>query len=192
MTRTRYIADNPPPYQPPDVPARSSVPQKQNPVCIRTVSAPQSPSSSTVPEQGLFVNIQPLKTQETKVSVVANLRNLKKKFQKKRSNSQDNTYAEINMEASDCSGKTENEYQEISGEPNFSGSPLPHTCTDARTTNEVLPPEYLQPPPFAPGFWNIANLEGPQENTLHVNDTNGLDSVDRLKLCYIITSNRKQ
>ncbi|XP_047442325.1 hematopoietic SH2 domain-containing protein homolog [Mugil cephalus] len=145
MIRKRYIGDNPASNQLPEVPARSCVPQKQNQVCIRTVSAPQSPSASTASEQGQCVNIQPLKNQETKVSVVTNLKNLKKKFQKKRSNSQDNAYAEVNMD-------TENEYQEISDEHDVSGSPLPHTCTDARTTDTVLPPEYLPPPPFAPGY----------------------------------------
>uniref|UniRef100_A0A3Q1FJE7 Hematopoietic SH2 domain containing n=1 Tax=Acanthochromis polyacanthus TaxID=80966 RepID=A0A3Q1FJE7_9TELE len=137
-TRKRYDFN-----QPPEVPSRNVVPVKQNQACIRTVSAPDSPSTSTASQQ-------PAKNQEGKPSVVTNLKNFKKKFQKNRSTSQDNTYAEINAEAADRSGNTESEYEEITGDPNLMGSPFSYT--DVRLTDEMLPQEYLKPPPFAPGF----------------------------------------
>lgn len=137
MTRNRYTTDNAPSNQPPDVPARSSVPPlKQSQACIRTVSVPESPCTTTAPEHSFGANVQSVKNQEVKPSVVTNLRNLKKKFQKKRSTSQEFMYAEVNLEAAD-SGNTE--YQEI-------------TWETARMTDEQLPHEYLPPPPFAPGY----------------------------------------
>ncbi|XP_070764955.1 hematopoietic SH2 domain-containing protein homolog [Enoplosus armatus] len=151
MTRNRYTANNPPSNQPPEVPARSSVPPlKQNQACIRTVSAPESPSIPT--EHTFGTNIQSAKIQEAKSSVVTNLKNLKKKFQKKRSTSQEFMYAEIDMEATDMSGNTENEYHEITGEQTFNDPPFSYTCTDVRLTDGGLPQEYLAPPPFAPGY----------------------------------------
>nr|XP_046246965.1 hematopoietic SH2 domain-containing protein homolog [Scatophagus argus] len=142
MARNRYAANSPTSNQPPEVPARSSLLSlKQNQTCIRTVSAPESPSTPKATE-----NIHSVKNQEAKPSVVTNLKNLKKKFQKKPSMSQ--VYSEINVEATDKSGDTENEYQEITGEhkcPQFS-----YTCADI--TDERIPQEYLPPPPFAPGY----------------------------------------
>lgn len=153
MTRKRYTAENPPSNQPPEVPARSSVlPLKQNQACVRTVSAPQSPSTPTAAEHQFGANVQSVKNQEAKLSVVTNLKNLKKKFQKKRSTSQEFVSAEINVEAADRSGNTENEYQEIAGEQAFSGPPFSDTCTDVSLSDEELPQEYLPPPPFAPGY----------------------------------------
>lgn len=121
--------------QPPEIPARSSIPPlKQNQACIRTVSAPESASTTTEhPHSG---NIQSAKNQEAKPSVVSNLKNFKKKFQKKI-----NTLQEA----------TEHEYQEITGVQTFSALPFANTCTDVGLTNGGLPQEYLPPPPFAPG-----------------------------------------
>lgn len=151
MTRKRYSADNPPPNQPPEVPSRSCLNLKQNQACIRTVSVPDSPSTFPAAEHStLCVNIQPLKIQESKPSVVTNLKNFRKKFQKKRSSTQDNTYAEINMDAAD--GNTEHEYQEIPGAQTFCHSPLSQSSTDVTLAEQILPLEYLPPPPFAPGY----------------------------------------
>ncbi|XP_072245691.1 hematopoietic SH2 domain-containing protein homolog isoform X2 [Leuresthes tenuis] len=147
-TRRRYAADNPPSNQPPEVPSRSFLPQRQNQACIRTVSAPQSASRAMSSIQTLCTELQPLKIQEAKMSVVANLKNLKKKFQKKTNSLQDNAYAEINLETSDTNEDTENEYQEITEEQNFRSHLYD---TDGRLTDQVLPQEYMQPPPFAPG-----------------------------------------
>ncbi|KAI3368792.1 hypothetical protein L3Q82_025776 [Scortum barcoo] len=153
MTRTRFITDNPPSNQPPDVPARTLLPPlKQNQACVRTVSAPENPSTPAATEHPLGVNIQPVKNQEVKPSVVTNLKNLKKKFQKKRSTSQEFMYAEVNLEAADSSEGAENEYQEITGEQTFSPPSFSYTCTDMRLTDGQLPQEYLPPPPFAPGY----------------------------------------
>ncbi|XP_028260685.1 hematopoietic SH2 domain-containing protein homolog isoform X2 [Parambassis ranga] len=153
MTRKRYTADNPPSDQPPEVPSRSCLNLKQNQACIRTVSVPDSPSTFTASEHStLCVNIQPLKIHESKPSVVTNLKNFRRKFQKKRSSSQDNTYAEINMDAADGSGITENEYQEIPGAQTFRHSPLSQSCTDVTLAEQMLPQEYMPPPPFAPGY----------------------------------------
>ncbi|KAM4548190.1 hematopoietic SH2 domain-containing protein homolog isoform 2-T2 [Odontesthes bonariensis] len=144
-TRRRYAADNPPSNQPPEVPSRSFLPQRQNQVCIRTVSAVQSACRAMPSIQTLCTEVH---LHDAKMSVVANLKNLKKKFQKKTSTSQDNTYAEINLDTSDMSEDTEHEYQEITGEQTFSGSHL----YDTDVTDQVLPQEYMSPPPFAPGF----------------------------------------
>lgn len=151
MTRKRYVADNPPANRPPEVPARSA-PLKQNQACVRTVSAPESPSTPTFAAHPLDANTQSVKNQEAKPTVVSNLKNLKKKFQKKRSMSQELMYAEINMEATDRSGNTEDEYQEITEEQVGRSSPFSNTCNDVRQTDGGLPYEYLPPPPFAPGY----------------------------------------
>ncbi|XP_040897200.1 hematopoietic SH2 domain-containing protein homolog [Toxotes jaculatrix] len=143
FTRKRYTADNPPSNQPPEVPARSFVPPlKQNQACVRTVSAPEGPSTPTAPEHPLGGNIRPVKNHEVKPSVVTNLKNLKKKFQKKRSTSQEHMYMEINVETTERS--TESEYQEITEEQ--------ITHTNVTLSDEALPLEYLPPPPFAPGY----------------------------------------
>lgn len=145
VTRKRYTGDNPPSNQPPEVPDRSSVPPlKQNQACIRTVSAPESPPTPTATGDPSSTNIQSVKNQEAKPSVISNLKNLKKKFQKKRSISQENMYAEINV--------VENEYHEITGQQTFNAPPFPHTCTEQTLTDGGVPDEYLPPPPFAPGY----------------------------------------
>ncbi|XP_070688959.1 hematopoietic SH2 domain-containing protein homolog [Pempheris klunzingeri] len=145
MARKRYTACNPPSNQLPIVPARSSVPPpKQNHACVRTVSAPQTPSIPAATEHPFSSNIHSVKSQEAKLSVVTNLKNLKKKLQRKKSMSQEFMYAEI----TDSSGNTENEYHEITGEQTFSGPPLSYTSL----TDGGLPQEYLPPPPFAPGY----------------------------------------
>lgn len=145
--------------QRPEVPARTPVPPpKQNQACIRTVSAPERSSTSAATDHPHGANMLSARNQETKPSVVTNLKNLKKKFQKKRSTSQE--YAEINVETeqkvetTDRSASTENEYQEITGQQTFDGAPFgaSYTCTGARKTDGRLPQEYLPPPPFAPGY----------------------------------------
>lgn len=147
MTRNRYTADNSPSTQPPEVPARSAVPAlKQNQASIRTVSAPESPVAA---EHRFGVNTGSVKNQEVKPTIVTNLKILKNKFQKKPSMSQEFMYTEINMEATDKSRNTENEYQEITGEQTFTRPHFP--CTDV--TDGGLPQEYFPPPPFAPGYW---------------------------------------
>ncbi|CAN9500449.1 unnamed protein product [Ophioblennius macclurei] len=133
MTRRRYVTDNPPANHPPEAPSRSSVPPKLNQVCTRTVSPPDN--LPTACEQAVVANNQPGKHQEEKLSVVANLRNLKKKFQKKRSNSQDATCAEVHMAENVHVENAENPYETI----------------DLEWTDKGLPREYFKPPPFAPG-----------------------------------------
>ncbi|XP_041647916.1 hematopoietic SH2 domain-containing protein homolog [Cheilinus undulatus] len=123
---------------PPELPDRSSLPPlKQNQACTRTVSAPQTPTEHPS---------SPQRNQEAKPSVVSNLKNFKKKFQKKRSPSQELMNAESSIEA------TENVYQEITEEQGFSSLPLSYTCPEVGLTNGGLPYEYKQPPPFAPGY----------------------------------------
>ncbi|KAL7396736.1 hypothetical protein ABVT39_010976 [Epinephelus coioides] len=141
VPKPRHLAINLPSNQPPEVPARTSLPPlKQNQACIRTVSAPESattPSPSPSPtttEHPLSANLQPAKNQECKLSVVSNLKNFKKKFQKKNNTPQE---------------ATENEYHEISEEHTFSAPPFTYTC--AVIEGGGLPQEYLPPPPFAPG-----------------------------------------
>lgn len=148
VARKRYAADNPSVSQPPEVPFRNSALLRPNQVCTRTVSAPEN--VSTTCEQAAITNIQPGKHQEPKVSVVTNFRNLKKKFQRKRSISQNTTYAEIHMAETDHAENAENEYQVIERERTFSGTALSYSCTN-RHTDEGLPQEYHTPPPFAPG-----------------------------------------
>lgn len=138
---------------PPEIPARSFAPLKQNQACFRTVSAPRSSSPPTASENPFGPNILPSKNQEVKPSVITNLKNLKKKFQKNRSTSQDNVYTEINVETTDSVKKPENEYQEIPREQIFDDAPLSYISPDVTVTERVLPPEYLPPPPFAPGYW---------------------------------------
>ncbi|XP_026160810.1 hematopoietic SH2 domain-containing protein homolog isoform X2 [Mastacembelus armatus] len=142
MTRKRYTADYPLANQPPEVPARSRVPVKQNLACVRTVSAPDHPSPPTVTEYPPGANIHAVKNQEAKPSVVTNLKNLKKKFQKKRSTSQEHVYTEINVESVDS------EYMEVTESQTTDGTAFPFTCIDVT----LLPQEYQPPPPFAPGY----------------------------------------
>lgn len=123
--------------QPPELPVRSSHPPlKQNQACTRTVSAPDSRFTHTATEHPFNTH----RNQEVKPSVVSNLRNLKKKFQKKRGVSQEF----INTDQS------ENEYHEIEEEQ-------PHTfpyvnVSEVGLPHAGLPQEYKQPPPFAPGY----------------------------------------
>ncbi|XP_035031676.1 hematopoietic SH2 domain-containing protein homolog [Hippoglossus stenolepis] len=140
-----HTAEDPQYNLPPEVPARCCVPPpRQNQACISTAPVLEGTSSPTAHPHYPHGNIQPGKNNDVKPSVVTNLKNLKKKFQKKRSKSQENLYTEINVEATD-----RNEYQ---GE---------QTCNEALYSNNViyvnaahgaLPPEYHPPPPFAPGF----------------------------------------
>ncbi|KAM9384680.1 hematopoietic SH2 domain-containing protein homolog [Pholidichthys leucotaenia] len=140
--RKIYTADNSPSIQSPKVPSRSFAPTKLTEASITEVS--NSLPTSAASDHQSCTNIQPVKNQEAKQSVVTNLKNLKKKFHKKISSSEENTYAEI----TDISGNTEHEYQEISLP--FSGSPA--FSTNANLAAEELPQEYLPPPPFAPGY----------------------------------------
>lgn len=149
MTRKRYAADNSPGNKPPEVPAGRFAPLKPDKACVRTVPAPKSPSPPTVNENPSGANIHPEKIQDTKPSVISNLKNLKKKFQKNRSSSLENMYTEINVETTDGGGVTENEYQEITTEHKL---PLSYGSTGVTLTEGVVPQEYLPPPPFAPGY----------------------------------------
>ncbi|KAM7012620.1 hematopoietic SH2 domain-containing protein homolog [Tautogolabrus adspersus] len=135
--------------QPPELPHRSSLPPlKQNQACTRTVSAPDRRSTHTATEHPF----SPQRNQQTKPSVVANLKNFKKKIQKKRSLSQECMSTEIHKEATESRGSTENEYQEFPGEQSINSPTFSHTCPDMTLTGGELPQEYRQPPPFAPGF----------------------------------------
>uniref|UniRef100_A0A3Q0R644 Hematopoietic SH2 domain containing n=1 Tax=Amphilophus citrinellus TaxID=61819 RepID=A0A3Q0R644_AMPCI len=151
MMRKRYMADNPPSNQPPEVPSRNCVALKQI-QATRTVSAPESLPTLTGSEQPPCTNIPHVKNQEAKSSAVINLKNFKKKFHKKREPLQDNSYSEINTETTNRGEDAEHEYQEITGKQTFCEPPLSSTCTRPRLTDEVLPLEYMPPPPFAPGF----------------------------------------
>ncbi|KAF3690950.1 Hematopoietic SH2 domain-containing protein -like protein [Channa argus] len=143
MNRKRYTAECPTFNQPPEVPARSFA-MKQNQACVRTVSAPNTPSP--VSEKPFGANIHPAaKNQEMKHSVISNL---KKKFQKGRSTSQDNIYTEIGEETINRHGNTE--YQEAASEHTLDGATF--CCTDVTLMENALPLEYLPPPPFAPGY----------------------------------------
>nr|XP_019936186.1 PREDICTED: hematopoietic SH2 domain-containing protein homolog [Paralichthys olivaceus] len=120
---------------PPEVPAWSFVPP------VREGS--EGPSSPTFNQHAPNRNIQPGKNPDVKPSVVTNLKNLKKKFQKKRSKSQEHMYTEINVEATHI-----DEYQRIQGEQTVSSAPY---SNNGMFGIGVLPPEYMPPPPFAPG-----------------------------------------
>ncbi|KAM4629031.1 hematopoietic SH2 domain-containing protein homolog [Polymixia lowei] len=181
LPRKRYIANPTQPDQPPDIPARITLPpqnQNQNQVYTRTSSAHESSSASTtvftteriviqstVQEDSHNSNSQSGRNQDMKPSVGINLMKLKKKFQKKRSTSQEHMYAEIRGEAEerqegkpagleerDRDGYTENEYQELSGEHTINGVPSRTTDSTMKLTDSGLPWEYLPPPPFAPGY----------------------------------------
>lgn len=159
-TRKRYTAMDTPPSQPPVVPSRSSMPlPKPNQSCIQTISRPEGASASASTVHPQDYNVQPVKAQDTKLSVVCNLKNLKKKFHKKRSTSLEYVYEDINVEAdqrvksAESSEDTEHEYQEIPGlQQMVEGSHFSHNCTPVRRSDGVLPQEYLPPPPFAPGY----------------------------------------
>ncbi|XP_068447875.1 hematopoietic SH2 domain-containing protein homolog [Clinocottus analis] len=145
VTRKRCTVDN----QAPRLPARILLPPlKQDQACIATLS--EISPTPTATEQPLSGNIQPARNQEAKLSVVSNLKNFRKKFQKKRSNSQE--YAEVHMETTERSGNADNEYQISSGQQTSNAPPFSYTCTDMRLTDGELPYEYHPPPPFAPGF----------------------------------------
>lgn len=148
--RTRLTADSSAWNQPPEVPVRNHVAQKQNLVCSRTTAVAESSPMPLATEKKPSANIQPIKFQELKPLVVTNLKSLKKKLQKKISNPQENVYAEITKGPDQGSEVMENEYQEIKGEHTFSGSPQYHT--DVRLNKQMLPHEYRSPPPFAPGY----------------------------------------
>ncbi|XP_029988408.1 hematopoietic SH2 domain-containing protein homolog [Sphaeramia orbicularis] len=150
-TRKRYTVTDTTLSQPPAVASRSCMPlPKPNQSCIQTISSPQSPSAQDA-------NVQPVKGQDTKPSVVSNLKNFKKKFQKKRSSSLEYVYEDINVGAdqraksAESTEDTEHEYQEIPGlQQMVEGSHFSYNCTPV--SDGVLPQEYLPPPPFAPGY----------------------------------------
>ncbi|KAM4738726.1 hematopoietic SH2 domain-containing protein homolog [Anableps anableps] len=144
------VRKNSPWTQPPDVPLRNHVVQKQNLVCSRTTLVSESSSIPSATERELCTNVQPVKFQELMPSVVTNLRNFKKKFQKKQSNPQESVYTEITKGPSVSNEVMENEYQEITGDLTFRDSPQCHT--DVRRNNRLLPHEYRSSPPFAPGY----------------------------------------
>ncbi|KAL6107894.1 hsh2d [Pungitius sinensis] len=123
VTGMRCTADDPPPRQPPPLPARTSLPP-----------ANRDPAPARNPLGG---DAPPAKNQEARASVVSNLKNLKKKFLKKKSPSQECA------EVTERGGPAGNEYECIAE---------PQTFGALRVTDGELPYEYLPPPPFAPGF----------------------------------------
>nr|XP_040040858.1 hematopoietic SH2 domain-containing protein homolog isoform X2 [Gasterosteus aculeatus aculeatus] len=131
VTGRRCTSGDPPPAQPPRVPARASLPLPK-----RDIAAAQNPLGGGVP----FA-----KNQEAKASVASNLKNLKKRLLKKKSLSQD--YAK----ETERGGTAGNEYQSIT-ELRTSDSQTSQSCTNVELTKGELPYEYLPPPPFAPGF----------------------------------------
>ncbi|XP_017262891.1 hematopoietic SH2 domain-containing protein homolog [Kryptolebias marmoratus] len=155
-TRKRVEVNNLPSNQPPEVPSRSWVPQKQNQPIVRAIPVPRSSFTPSAHPQNLATNAQPVRFHhEWKPSVVPNFRSLKKKFQKKTSQPQDatgadNVYSEIHLSPGDRSEDTENEYQEITGQPTPGAAA--HHSTLMGLTHQVLPQEYQSPPPFAPGY----------------------------------------
>ncbi|XP_037530597.1 hematopoietic SH2 domain-containing protein homolog [Nematolebias whitei] len=154
-SRKRFEASYLPPNQPPEVPSRNSVPQKQNQAYMRTISAPRSLFTPSAPSQHLGSNVHLLKPNEWKPLVVTNFMSLKKKFQKKTNQRQDVTdsdhvYSEISMDTVDRREDTENEYQEIAELATLGSSP--HCSRVKGLTDQVLPQECQSPPPFAPGY----------------------------------------
>uniref|UniRef100_A0A3B4H6J0 Hematopoietic SH2 domain containing n=1 Tax=Pundamilia nyererei TaxID=303518 RepID=A0A3B4H6J0_9CICH len=146
--RKKYTGDNPPSNQPPEVPSRDCMALKQN-QAVRTVSAPENLPTFAGSEQPPTTNNQQVRNQEVKPSVVTNLKNFKKKFQKKRGPLQDNSYEEINTDRGE---NDEHEYQEITRDLTFCDPPLSSSCTPVKLTDDMLPLEYMPPPPFAPGY----------------------------------------
>uniref|UniRef100_A0A3P8NEB9 Hematopoietic SH2 domain containing n=2 Tax=Astatotilapia calliptera TaxID=8154 RepID=A0A3P8NEB9_ASTCA len=146
--RKKYTGDNPPSNQPPEVPSRDCMALKQN-QAVRTVSAPENLPTFAGSEQPPTTNNQQVRNQEVKPSVVTNLKNFKKKFQKKRGPLQDNSYEEINTDRGE---NDEHEYQEITRDLTFCEPPLSSSCTPVKLTDDMLPLEYMPPPPFAPGY----------------------------------------
>lgn len=146
--RKKYTGDNPPSNQPPEVPSRDCMALKQN-QAVRTVSAPENLPTFAGSEQPPTTNNQQVRNQEVKPSVVTNLKNFKKKFQKKRGPLQDSSYEEINTDRGE---NDEHEYQEITRDLTFCDPPLSSSCTPVKLTDDMLPLEYMPPPPFAPGY----------------------------------------
>ncbi|XP_056132873.1 hematopoietic SH2 domain-containing protein homolog isoform X2 [Lampris incognitus] len=173
LPRRKLIAHIPQPDQPPELPARSFLFLQKNEACTRTSSA-----------SGTVCNIEQLVTQSTgwedghshntksqsggnpdvKPSVVSSLLTFKRKFQKRRSTSQEHLSVEIHEEAEerlkgqarvtagDREGNTEHEYQKVPWEQTVGVEPISCTGTTMGLTKKVLPQEYLPPPPFAPGY----------------------------------------
>lgn len=175
--------------QPPEVPLRNHVVQKQNLVCSRTTSVSGSSSTPSATERKLFTNIQPVKLHDLRPSVAVNLKSLKKKFQKKMSNPQENVYAEITNGPNDSSEVIENEYQEITGELTFRVPPQHHT--DVRLNDPMLPQEYRSPPPFAPGYWDtgIHFKAPPIDCVVNYTATPSVDSKEKSPDQEILTTN---
>ncbi|XP_054458973.1 hematopoietic SH2 domain-containing protein homolog [Anoplopoma fimbria] len=143
VTRERFTANNLPSDPLPEVPAR-------NQACGRTVFPHESPPTPPATEPPLSGKTQSAKNLEAKLSVVSNLKNLKKKFQKKRS--KDCLYAEVNMEATERSENAGNEYQNITKQQTSNAQPF--SDTNVKLTDGGLPYEYFPPPPFAPGYYD--------------------------------------
>ncbi|KAM8873929.1 hematopoietic SH2 domain-containing protein homolog isoform 2-T2 [Spinachia spinachia] len=123
VSRMSCAADDPPSDRPPRLPARTPLP-----LLNRDASAPRNPLGGNAP---------PAKDQEAMASVVSNLKNLKKKFLKKKSTLQE--YGELTARAGAAAKETPD-------------AQAPHGSTNVKRTEGELPREYLPPPPFAPGF----------------------------------------
>ena len=133
-TRKRYESEDLQSTTSPEVPVWNVVPQvKQNQAGS---SLPPIPSIPAPTEEKGRVNINVVKNVAAKLSVVSNLKMLKKIFPTKKSRSQ---------ELFD-SDSAENECKEQAvEEQTLNGCYI--LCSDAG-----LQQEYLPPPPFAPGF----------------------------------------
>lgn len=151
--------------QPPKLPARSSIlprdrtpgPTPDTPPRTHEVISSKRPfnrpNTQLSQDESCHNQAQSGRNQEGKSAVI---NNIKRKFQKKRTSSQDPLYSEICIEVGEREGEqsvasaTENEYQELS-EQHCSTHPL-STFTPFKPVDCGLPPEYLHPPPFAPGY----------------------------------------
>ncbi|XP_014071702.1 hematopoietic SH2 domain-containing protein homolog [Salmo salar] len=175
LPRKMHVVTTAQPDQPPELPARGpAIPQRKDkvqssttskgPIESRTVGTGRPQTQPNTHHQDPHSNQQ--KNQDVK-SVVSNLAYFKRKFHKKRSASQEHMYAEISVEDEqgqdqgkltaleardgDVDTAVDNEYQMLPGEID-NGLPPITAVTTVRPTDSGLPPEYLTPPPFAPGY----------------------------------------
>lgn len=131
--RIRYKADDLQSTRSPEVPVRNFVPQVEwNKAGI---SLPPIPSIPPPREDQVYTNIDTVKNLAAKPSVVSNLKILNKIFQTKKSQSQEFVDTD----------NPENLCKEVVEEQTLS------SCYILRS-DAGLPPEYLPPPPFAPGY----------------------------------------
>ncbi|XP_067086082.1 hematopoietic SH2 domain-containing protein homolog [Osmerus mordax] len=154
--------------QPPKLPARGCLAQRDlspsQASCPAPNRSPRTPvvisSERSLPPPSMQTSHndsnhkQPGRIQEGKSAVI---NNIKRKFQKKRTSSQNHMYSEICVQGGTPGAldrveqqASENEYQELTGQ-HCSAPPLNSTMALSSPV-DGLPPEYLHPPPFAPGY----------------------------------------